>query len=76
MSDKNKKILYSTLFILGLSVFILQVFVFSAPDGLLGFVICLVSIYLILGSFIKMCKISKKFKDYFINILDLLFWLP
>lgn len=76
MNTNSEKILYSVLLIMSLLTFILQIFVFKAPDGILGFMICLICIYLIVGSLVKLCKSSKVFKDYFIGVLDLLFWLP
>ena len=76
MSEKNKIILYTILLLLGLSIFILQIFVFEYPDGILGFIVCLISIYLVLGSIMKLCKLSKKFKNVLKNTIDILFWLP
>lgn len=76
MKRKNKIILCIGLFALGLLSFILQVFVFEAPDGILGFLLCLISIYLMLGSVIKLCKLSKRFSSSLIAALDLLFWIP
>lgn len=76
--DKSKKkgILYGILLIIGLLAFILELFVFQKPDGILGFLICIVSIYLILGSIIKLCILSRKFENALINFLDAIMWLP
>ncbi len=63
------------LFILGLSLFILQLFVFEAPDGFFGFLLCLTSIYLILGSIIKLCKLSKNIRESIFTAIDLLFFI-
>ncbi len=76
MSKIKKLILYSILLILGLSVFILEIFVFQKPDGILGLVICIISILTIVGSIIKLCKLSPKFEDSFFVALDIFFWLP
>lgn len=76
MSQKNKTILYTILLLLGLSTFILQIFVFEYPDGILGLIVCIISIYLVLGSIMKLCKLSKKFKNVLKNTVDILFWLP
>ena len=76
MKRKNKLILYSFLLILGLSLFVSEVFIFQKPDGIVGLMICIVSIYLILGSAVKLCKLSEKFTNALLNFLDLLFWLP
>ncbi len=63
------------LLIIGLVTFTLQVFVFEAPDGILGFLLCLISIYLIIGSIIKLCQLSKKIKNSIFDLLDLLFFI-
>lgn len=75
MKKQTKINLCIILLILGLTSFILQLFVFEAPDGFIGFLLCLISIYLIMGSVYKLCKLSKKFKDFLLNILDLLFFI-
>lgn len=76
MKRKNKIILYSVLLFFSLTVFITEVFIIQKPDGILGLSICLISIYLIVGSLIKLCKLSKKFSNAFLDLLDLLFFLP
>lgn len=76
MKNVNKIILYCTLLILGLIIFILQIFIFQKPDGILGLIICIISVELILGSIIKMCKLNSKFKNTLLASLDLLFWIP
>ena len=63
MQNKNKFILYIILLGIGLLIFISEIFIFQKPDGVLGFIICIFSIYLILGSIIKLCKLSKKFSN-------------
>lgn len=74
--NKQKKInLCITLLIIGLTSFILQVFVFEAPDGIFGFLLCLISIYLIIGSIIKLCQLSTKIKNSIFEFLDLLFFI-
>lgn len=75
MKRKNQIILCSALLVMGLLIFILQLFVFEYPDGFLGFIVCLISIYLILGSILRLCKISKTFKSYLLDFLDLLFFI-
>ena len=76
MERKNKILLYSSLLILGLLVFILEIFIFQKPDGIAGLIICLMSIYLVIGSTVKLCKLSQRFADALPSFLDLLFWLP
>ena len=75
--DRNKKaFLYGTLLLIGLAVFVLEIFVFQKLDGFLGLMICIVSLLMILGSLIKLCRLSPKFEDSFLKFLDLLWGLP
>ncbi len=76
MSRTKKLILYGILLALSLAVFILEIFVFQWPDGIAGLVICLLCIYSAIGSLIKLIKLSERFKEAALNILDLLFFLP
>lgn len=76
MSKKNKMFLYSMIGLIGLIIFILQIFVFAYPDGIIGYFLCLFSIYMIFGSIIKLWIISSKFKNSILSFLDILFWLP
>ncbi len=75
MRKQTKINLCIVLLAIGLLTFILQVFVFEAPDGIIGFLLCLISIYLIIGSIIKLCQLSKKIKNSIFDILDLLFFI-
>ena len=75
--DRSKKLwLYTVILLVGLAVFVLEIFVFQKPDGILGLIICITSILMILGSIVKLCRLSPKFEDSFIKALDVLFWLP
>lgn len=75
MKKENQIILCKILLVIGLISFILQIFVFEAPDGVVGFLLCLFSTYLIIGSIIKLCKLSEKFKNTLLDTLDLLFFI-
>ncbi len=75
MKKQTKINLCIVLLLVGLVTFILQIFVFEAPDGILGFLLCLFSIYLMIGSIIKMCQLSNKLKNSIFDILDLLFFI-
>lgn len=75
MKRKTKINLCVLILILGLASFVLQLFVFEAPDGIIGFLLCLTSIYLMMGSIYKLCKLSANFKNFLLNILDLLFFI-
>lgn len=39
-------------------------------------IIIVISVYLLVSSIIKLCKLNDKFKNSIITALDLLFWLP
>lgn len=75
MKKQTKINLCFMLLIIGLVSFILQLFVFEAPDGIIGFLLCLISIYLIIGSVVKLCQLSTKIKNSIFDILDLLFFI-
>lgn len=75
MKKQMKITLCIVLLITSLLIFHLQIFVLEAPDGIFGFLLCLFSIYLILGSTIYLCKFSEKFKNTLFEILDLLFFI-
>ena len=75
--SKNKKLwLYGSILFIGLSVFILEIFVFQKPDGILGLLICLTSLAMIFGSIVKLCKLSSRFADSLLAALDIFSWLP
>lgn len=76
MTKKGKLILYGIVLLLGLLSFILQVFVYQKPDGVLGLVICIINFEMILVGIIKLCKLSQKFKNSFLVALDIFTWLP
>ncbi len=75
MKKQTKINLCIMLLLIGLLSFILQIFIFEAPDGIIGFLLCLISIYLIIGSIIKLCQLSTKIKNSIFDILDLLFFI-
>ena len=76
MSKCKKLFTYVALLIIGLLVFVLEIFVFQKPNGIVGLLICLASILMIFGSIIKLCLLSPKFESSFLTALDILFWLP
>ena len=75
MKKEDKMTLYAAFVVLGLSMFF-SLMVFNKPDGTLGLIICVASIYFMLGGIIKLCRLSKNFADSFLHFLDLLFWVP
>ncbi len=72
-SKKKWKIIYSIFFVLGLCGFILQIFVFEKPDGNIGFILCLIEVGCISGSTVRLCQLSKDFKDGFLKFLKIVF---
>ena len=75
MKNKNKVTLHGILLVLGLITFILQVFVFQKPDGILGFIVCMASTLMIVVNIIMLCKVSKKFSATLRGVIESLFWL-
>ena len=73
MKNLKKIILCIVSLALGLMTINLQLFVFEAPDGNLGFTLFLFSVSLVVGSFIGLCKLSEKFKSAVFNLFNLLF---
>ncbi len=73
MKKSTQIILYIFLLTAGLLIFYLQLFVFEAPDGILGFLLCLCSVCLMVGSSVKLCQLSQKVKNAIFDILDFLF---
>ena len=71
-NEKNKQILFLLLGSLGIILFILQIFVFESHNGLIGYLVCLFSMLLTIISFIKLFKISKKFRATLETLLELL----
>lgn len=69
-----KKIYYIILAI-SLILFVLAFTVLANTEWVGGIVIG-ISIYLFLGSIIKICKTNDKLKNTLISSIDLLFWLP
>ncbi len=70
-----KKIYLYVILILISIIMFLSVLIFNI-DGKIGFLMVLLSIYLLFGAIIKLCKINQKFKNSILAFIDLLFWLP
>ncbi len=73
MKKQSQFILCVILFVVGLLIFNMQVFVFEAPDGNLGFLLCLFCVCLISGSAVGMCKLNNNVKSFVFNALNVLF---
>ncbi|MGM9941513.1 MAG: hypothetical protein ACI32N_05925 [Bulleidia sp.] len=76
MPKKKKQLLYAVTLTAGLISFILQIFVFQKPDGTIGFILCDVSILMILISIIRLCAFSHAFRNGFLTFLDAITWIP
>ena len=76
MTKTKKLMLYGAIFVSGLLGFILQMFVFSAPNGPLGLLLCLLEIFAIFGGAVKLSLLCERMKCSFLSALDILFWLP
>lgn len=59
-----KKWLYLFLGILGIVMFVLQIFAFESLDGFINYLVCLFSILLTVISFIKLYQVSKIFREF------------
>lgn len=76
MSKKGRILLYGAILVLGLLVFVLEIFVFQKPDGFWGLMICIISLLMIFIGIIKLCQASEKFKSEFWKALDIFSFLP
>ncbi len=72
---KKKIYLYVGLIILSLILFIISM-TFLGDTKFIAPVIIVISLYLFVGSLIKLCKMNDKLKNTLLCALDLLFWLP
>lgn len=72
---KKKIYLYVGLIILSLILFIISM-TFLGDTKFIAPVIIVISLYLFVGSLIKLCKMNDKLKNILLCALDLLFWLP
>ncbi len=73
MKRQTKINLCIILLLIGLFSFILQVFVFEASDGNIGFLLVLISVCLMICSIIKLCQLSTKIKNSILDFLNLIF---
>ena len=67
--------IYYIMLVISLILFVLA-FTMLANTEWVGGIVIGISIYLFLGSIIKMCKTNDKLKNTLVNSIDLLFWLP
>ncbi len=72
---KKKIYLYVSLIALSILLFIIAMTILGTTKFIAPIVI-VISIYLFVGSLIKLCRMNDKLKNTIICTLDLLFWLP
>ncbi len=72
---KKKKILYMSLAMICLFQLMIAVTILKNTK-LIAPIVIAISIYLFVGSLIKLCKMNDKLKNTVICMIDLLFWLP
>lgn len=73
MNESYQRTICSILFILGLALFILQIFILEWPDENLGLCCCLIEVACIIGGAIRLCQLSKDFKDGLFRFLGIFF---
>lgn len=71
----KKTIIYWVLIIVS-AVLITVSLTFLGNTTIIAPVIIALSVYLLIGSIIKLCKTSEKLSKAFENVFDLLSWLP
>ena len=76
MSKAKKIIIYGLMAFLGVLIFTLEVFVFQKPDGVIGLLIAILTSFSAVFGIIGLCTISAKFRQAFLNFLDIIGWLP
>lgn len=55
MKNNTKRIiLYTLMFVVSLLYFVLFVFIFQAPNGIIGCLLCMISVWCIITSIIKL----------------------
>lgn len=72
---KKKIALYLTTIFVAIALFIVSMTVLGETK-LVAPIVIVISVYLFIGSIIKLCKLNDRLKDLVITAIDLLFWLP
>lgn len=73
MRKLNKKTVYGLLLVISLLGFILQIFIFEKPDGNFGMILCMIETGLITSSTVRLCQLSKEFRDGFQKFIKVVF---
>lgn len=74
MNVKKRIVFHSAISILSITILTLQLFVFEAPDGTLGFLLCLGCVWAFLFGIINLYRTSDRFKRIITALIDALFW--
>lgn len=75
MKEKTKKIIINAgLFAAALTYFILAVFVFQSPDGVIGYILCMASAFIMTVSAVRLEQYTsgKSFGESFVDSLVML----
>lgn len=72
---KNNKKIYYSLMLLSIILFIGTFFLLN-DTKIIAPIIAVISVYLFVGSIIKLCKTNENLKNTILCALDILFWLP
>lgn len=64
---------YENLFLISITLLLIEI-VFKIK-GLIGFILCIVSIYFIVGLLIRILRLTNLFNDEFLDKIDILFFL-
>lgn len=71
----KSKVLYYCLIFVSFLLILCALFIFD-DTKFVGAILLVLSVYLFLGSIIKLCKMNDKLKNTILCMIDLLFWLP
>lgn len=72
---KNNKKVYYSLMLLSIIMFIVTIILLN-DTKIIAPIIIVISVFLFLGSIIKLCKTNENLKNTILCALDILFWLP
>lgn len=75
MKKFNSKTVYGLLLVISLLGFILHIFMFEKPDGNIGMILCMIETGLVTGSVVRLCQLSKEFRDGFKKFIETVFRL-
>lgn len=64
---------YENLFLISITLLLIEI-VFKIK-GLIGFILCIISIYFIVGLLIRILRLTNLFNDEFLDKIDILFFL-